>query len=229
MLKEAEQVTVEWQQAYRLIASHFPPIDLFEETADPADLDIVFALESLTNDRLLDEVGDLLLVAPEERISGPGSSPIMAAFTHVSPEQANRFSDGTFGVYYAASDLQTAIAETIHHREAFLKATDEPDTELTMRCYVNNVQLPMHDLRGGEWAELFTESYAAPQAFARQIRNDGSNGLLYSSVRNTDGECVAVFKPKAVTPVTQAGHYKYIWSQKQQKILHVLAVSQVCF
>lgn len=38
--------------AYRIINSAFPPISVFEDTLDPADLDIAFALESLTNDRL---------------------------------------------------------------------------------------------------------------------------------------------------------------------------------
>ncbi|MBW8191812.1 RES family NAD+ phosphorylase [Neiella marina] len=223
----ANKVAVSWDDAYRLIASHFPPISLFEDVADPADLEIVFALEALTNDRLLDEAGDLLLVAPDDRISGHGSSPVMAAFTHISPERVSRFSDGTYGIYYAASDLRTAIAETRHHREVFLKATDEPDAELTMRCYVNQVAVPMHDLRGKKWEELFTENYAAPQAYGKQMRRDGSDGLLYNSVRSSGGECVAAFKPKAVTPVSQTGHYRYIWSHKAQKITHVLEVREV--
>src|SRR4051794_2233977 len=94
-------VHVDWRPAYRLVPSRFPPTGLFDRVADPADLDAVFAIEALTNDRLRDEAGDLRLLPAEERISGPGTTPIMAAFTHLNPE-GSRFSDGSFGVYYCA-------------------------------------------------------------------------------------------------------------------------------
>ncbi len=73
-------------------------------------MDELFYIEGLTNDRLRDQAGDIALVAPVDRICGPGSSPVMAAFTHVG--LASRFTDGTFGVYYAGESLETAIAET---------------------------------------------------------------------------------------------------------------------
>jgi hypothetical protein len=41
------------------------------------------------------------------------------------------------------------------------------------------------------------------------------------------GECVAAFKPKAVTIPLQGGHYKYIWSGKKQKIEHILEVNLI--
>ena len=83
------------------------PINLFEEVVDPDELEIVFALEAMTNDRLLQEAGDLLLVPKEDRISGPGSSPIMAAFTHIGIP--SRFTDGSYGIYYGAKTLKTGL------------------------------------------------------------------------------------------------------------------------
>ena len=77
---------VRWKPCYRIVASRFPPISLFEDVADPADLEAVYLIEAMTNDRLREEVGDLTLVPPEDRISGPGTSAIMAAFTHLNPE-----------------------------------------------------------------------------------------------------------------------------------------------
>ena len=50
---------VHWHPCYRIIPSRFPPISLFEDIADPADLEAVFRVESLTNDRLREEVGEL--------------------------------------------------------------------------------------------------------------------------------------------------------------------------
>lgn len=108
---------------YRLIPSHYPPIALFENLLDPSELDAAYALESLTNDRLQDEVGNIALVPPEDRVTGPGTTAIMAAFTHVGVE--SRFTKGRFGVYYAGLDLDTAIAESKFSRARFMSATNE--------------------------------------------------------------------------------------------------------
>ena len=89
---------------YRIIPSRFPPISLFEAVADPADLEAVYAIEAMTNDRLRDEAGELSLVPPEDRVSGPGTSAIMAAFTHLNPV-GDRFTDGSYGVFYAGRTL----------------------------------------------------------------------------------------------------------------------------
>ncbi len=121
-----------WLPCWRIIPSRFPPIDLFERVADPADLEAIVACETLTNDRIRDAVGELQLVPQQDRLSGRGTSHIMAAFTHLNPA-GSRFSDGTFGVFYAAYTLDTAIAETRYHREQFLRATSEPPLELDMR------------------------------------------------------------------------------------------------
>src|SRR3546814_12890259 len=59
------------------------PIPLFERVTDPDDLEAVFDLEAMTNPRLRDEVGDVRLVPPDDRVAGPGTSFVMAAFTHL--------------------------------------------------------------------------------------------------------------------------------------------------
>jgi hypothetical protein len=55
--------------SYRLVPSHFPPIALFENLLEPDELEAAYALESLTNDRLRDEVGDIALVDPKDRVT----------------------------------------------------------------------------------------------------------------------------------------------------------------
>ena len=50
-----------------------------------------------------DAVGEIERVAPAQRIYGPGSGPVMAAFTHVNT-QGSRFSAGDHGVFYAARE-----------------------------------------------------------------------------------------------------------------------------
>ena len=137
---------IEWRPCFRIVPSRFPPINLFEAVADPADLDAVYQIEAMTNDRLREEVGDISLVPPEDRVSGPGSSPIMAAFTHLNPE-GDRFTNGTYGVFYAGRTIKTAIAETRYHRTRFLQATNEPAQELDMRVYAVDLDAELHDIR----------------------------------------------------------------------------------
>lgn len=216
----------DWAQCHRLVPSHFPPIELFENIADADDLDILYAIEAMTNDRLLEQAGNLALVEHQDRLTGPGSSPVMAAFTHIGYQ--SRFSDGSFGAYYGAKELSTAIAETCYHREQFLSATQEGDTELTMRQYINQVALPLVDIRQPEAAQLElldADNYQASQTFAKQLRQQGQHGICYPSVRDPGGECIAAFRPTALTIPKQGKHFRYVWSGQQQKITSVLTIA----
>jgi hypothetical protein len=202
-----------WQPCWRIVPSRFPPIDLFERIADPADWDTLIALESLTNDRIRDAVGDIALVPMAERISGPGASVIMAAFTHPSPD-GSRFSDGSFGVFYAGADLATAIAETKHHRARFMQATSQPRMELDMQVYVVDLDGTLHNISGLRAAlplVYHPDDYAGGQALAARLRADGSFGIVYDSVRHADGACAAVFRPRCLTNPGQERHLCYVW------------------
>lgn len=204
---------ISWKPSWRIIPSRFPPIQLFERVADPADLEAVMELESMTNPRLRDEVGDIQLVPPEERASGPGSSIIMAAFTHLNPD-GSRFTDGTYGVFYSANDLETAVAETRYHREHFMRATNEARMELDMRVYLVDVDADLHDIRGrqNEYPIVYHgTNYAGGQQLAVNLRAAGSHGIAYSSVRRNGGECVGIFRPTVLSNARQERHLCYIW------------------
>lgn len=214
-----------WRPCHRLIPSRFPPAGLFDRVAEPADLEAVFALEALTNERLRDEVGELALVPPGERIAGPGTTPIMAAFTHLNPE-GSRFSDGSWGVWYAGRELETALAEARHHRARFMRATREPAMTLEMRLYLADLDARLHDLRGVQDPALYhAEDYAAGQALARRLRGEGSAGIAYDSVRRAGGQCCAVFRPKALAHCRQSGHYAFAWDGRE--IVRVDALTTV--
>src|SRR5438105_2965031 len=90
---------IDWRVSHRIIRSIYPPIDLFEDIADPADWDLITSVEEKTNPRVRDEIGDLSLVPVERRVSGAGASFVMAPFTHVSRDRPSRFSDGSYGVW----------------------------------------------------------------------------------------------------------------------------------
>ncbi len=208
---------IAWKPCRRIVSSRFPPIQLFERVTDPQDLEAIFAVDALTNPRLRDEVGDIRLVPPEDRVSGPGASVIMAAFTHLNPS-GSRFSDGAYGVFYAANDLDTAIAETRHHRERFMRATGQPRMELDMRVYLVDLEGDLHDLRGQMAVQplvYHADNYAAGQHLGRTLRETGSNGIAYDSVRWTGGECAAVFRPPLLSNVRQERHLCYVWNGRR--------------
>lgn len=204
---------IRWKPSYRLVPSRFPPASLFDRVARPEDLEMVLAAESLTNDRLRDEVGQIRLVPPEERVSGPGTTPIMAAFTHLNPE-GSRFSDGTYGVYYAAHEIETAIAESAYHRGRFLARTHEPPGEVDMRAYLADISAELVDVRawGRRKPDLMNPGdYSASQPFARAKRAEGAGGIVYDSVRREGGQCAAIFRPRLVGPARQGPHVAFVW------------------
>lgn len=224
MTSDLALVVPQWK-GHRIIPSHYPPINLFERIYDsPEEWDEAFEIEAMTNDRLLDEAGDLNLVAPEDRLTGPGASPVMAAFTHLG--FGSRFTTGDFGVYYAADSLDTAIAETIYHKEREMAAAGEETIELTMRCYIGDIVRPMQDIRGNDYRHLHhLDDYSASQAFAAARRAEGSDGLLYNSVRRPGYECIAAFRPIALGAPVQGDHLRYFWDGDKGRITHWARIS----
>ena len=209
-----------WRTSFRLIPSRYPTVGLYDAITDPADLAVVFAIEAMTNPRIRDEIGQLQLVSPEDRVSGPGSTPVMAAFTHLNPE-GSRFSNGSYGVYYAAQTLETAVAEVSHHRAVFLARTAEPAIDVDMRVITAGVDASLHDLRSirkhaAAWFD--PDRYDAPQALGQQLREAGSWGVHFPSVRDKGGECVGLFRPKALHHAKQGAHIALHWDG--QRITH---------
>ncbi|MCM8737782.1 RES family NAD+ phosphorylase [Azospirillum sp. A1-3] len=209
-------LAVAWTAATRIIASRFPPIDLFERlSGDPRDWEAFIALESLVNPRLRQEAGEISLVPPEERIAGPGASYVMSAFTHVNPN-GSRFSDGRQGVYYAARAFETALRETVFHYEQYYADADQGLIRSeTMRVLVGTINGEFHDVGSLDEADrgrvLDPDDYSAGQALASALREEGANGIHYPSVRHPGGACIGAFRPKAVGIPAQTKHLEYHW------------------
>ena len=219
---------VRWQPCFRVISSRFPPIHLFERVSGAEDWEALYWLESLTNPRLRDEVGEIELVPREDRVFGPGASVIMAPFTHLNPE-GSRFADDTFGAFYAAASLDTSIAETRYHREVFLRATRERPLELDMRTYLCDVAASFHDIRGkrDRMPDIYDpDSYIASQKLARSLKLAGSNGVVFDSVRHSGGQCLAVYRPRLVQNCRQGTHLRYMWDGERISQVYALRVME---
>lgn len=208
-----ETVELSWDNQYRIIPSRYPPVNFFENLVDSDLMDEAYYIESLTNDRLRQEAGEISLVPAKDRISGPGSTPVMAAFTHIGFK--SRFSNGDFGIYYASNSQQTAIAETSHHQAVFLGYTNEEQGEIDMRIYIGKVIKPMHDIRSSAYDFLHNpDDWMPSQAFGLKMKQGNSWGLAYRSIRHSNGECIAAFRPPAISAPIQGSHLSYYWDGK---------------
>ena len=201
------------RQQYRIIPSVYPLINFFEDLVDPSEMEILWEIESLTNERLRQEAGDIFLVTKEDRISGPGSSVIMAAFTHI--HKPSRFTDGTFGIYYSSLAIETAIKETIYNREIFLRSTNELACEISMRLYKGQVMKPLHDIRASRYDNYHNPTnYSESQLFGKNLKEQNSWGLIYNSVRHSSGSCIAALKPRCISIPKPTSHFRYVWNGK---------------
>ncbi len=203
-----------WRQARRIIRSIFPPVDLFEDIADPADWPLLISAEQKTNPRLMDSIGALDLVPAERRVGGAGASWLMAPFTHVSPDRPSRFSAGRYGVLYVGESFDVALFETMYHHARFMAATAQrPGWTSQFRELVMDVNATLHDLRGldGTQAVLAPDDYTAGQALGAALRTLGSDGVAYPSVRWPGGSCAGLFYPDCVGSPAQGRHLEYHW------------------
>jgi len=197
-----------WPGARRIIRGAYPPIDLFEDIADPADWPLLIAAEQKTNPRLMENLGALELVPEARRVGGQGASYLMAPFTHVSPDRPSRFTAGNFGVLYVADRFDTALAETIHHHARFMARTAEPAGWTSQfREIVMDVKVDAHDLRDEAlYADaLRPDDYSVSQPLVAELRASGAGGLIYPSRRLAGGECVALFYPDLAANAVQGG------------------------
>lgn len=224
-------VRVEWPRAVRIIRSLFPPIDLFEDIADPADWPLLISAEQKTNPRIMETIGNLDLVPAERRVSGQGASFLMAPLTHVSPDRPSRFSDGAYGVLYAGKEFETALFETMHHHARFMARTNEEKGWTSQfREIVLDVEGTLHDLRAGTpdvQVALAPDDYSASQALAATLRQGGSDGLVYPSVRFAGGECVGLFYPDLAANAVQGRHLDYHWNGERIDFYREPASGQV--
>jgi hypothetical protein len=204
----------DFPDTHRLIPSRFSQ----EGTvlADIADSDemlqAAILLDGATNDRVQGEQHGLAGISTFELVYGIANARnVNAAFTHTSDEGC-RFSDGTRGAWYAATELQTCIAEVSYHKARRLadmivpELPDErPDSDVsTYDDWMAGFRTEFHLLTPPAafasclQAEPVPQCYAPSQQLARELLQAGSNGIVYPSVRRHSDQCIACFRPVLV-------------------------------
>jgi hypothetical protein len=202
------------EPVYRVILSRYPQIHLFERVSSPQDWDVLYAVESLTNPRLRDEVGDIRLVPPEDRVYGDGASWIMVAFTHLPVDGRGGRFNRDFGIYYCAANETVAIAESSFHRARFLR--ESRINKATQEMRVIRAQLgpvTLHDVRHLDGHAIYhPDDYGESQQLGYALRDAKSYGVHYQSVR-AKGECYGVMRPKALSGAIHWRYLRYHYDQ----------------
>ena len=208
-----------FSSTHRLIPSKYSPEGtVLGELADnEADLHSIIELDGATNSRLAGEAGQLPGIGIHELIFGvPYSHIVNASFTHAS-DQGGRFNDGTRGAWYAGLKIETSCHEVAFHRLEDLREVSWPEEEVsTFDDYEADFTAEFHDLRGGEpgFRKYLKPApvpgcYRDSQRLAHDLLMQGSNGIVFPSVRHRRGTCLACFRPALVYNVRRAQRLEF--------------------
>lgn len=188
------------------------------------ELAILAMIEGMTSARLLAERGRNPHLDPRElawrrrsrdlRIYG--DTHVNAAFTYTR-KGGNRFNSDERGAWYCAWDVMVSVAEVAWHR------TRELGYAGTFHDRARYVELLADFI--GVFDDLTDEpdhpalhpdpsvGYPQGQILALQLRQAGSRGLIYPSVRTPvpGGRCLVCFVPDAIQNVRPGASWDLVW------------------
>jgi len=198
---------------FRVVSSLESPLRALSSLVErPEDLDELIALEAETSDIAAEALDHIRRVSPADRYTGPSAALIMLPFVLPRP---SRFSDGSYGVWYGGLDLDTAIAETRYHRARFLAAVAEPPgyfPHFAISASFTGNAHPATALPAPVDAMIHDpDDYTAAQSYGRRVRDDGSDAIVYRSVRLQGGICVGAFRPRALRAPQREAALRYEW------------------
>jgi hypothetical protein len=169
-------------------------------------------LTSVTDRAALDEIE--AITNPRRKFYGSeGNEMILASFAYSG---ASRFTDGSYGVYYAGFDQRTAIAESAYHTQRFLAYTQTRATVVYKRVLTADIKGSYDDVRALPPSDPIYDpdpnNYAAAQAYALALyARNVVDGIVYASVRAAGGTCVAAFRPRLLANCTTTGFLAYTY------------------
>lgn len=191
-----QEARIRWTPAARVIVSEYAGENLFHRLGGDEDLEAFRQIADLTNPAARALAGEIDLVPPEDRIYGPGTPLIMAAFAW--PASHARFSAVHEGAFYATRSEHTAIAERRWHCERVLRAAGSGPTvqDVTLlHAHLDGVLLDLRAPNPSPPGVYHDTDYGVGQQIGRVVRRLRGDGIAYDSVRDPGGECAAIFRP----------------------------------
>jgi RES domain-containing protein len=147
----------------------------------------------------------------------PHANFVNAAFAYWRPREANRFNDAGFGAWYAALEVQTALAEVTFHIGRELARVGDWNATVDWAEMWAGFAGDFVDLRGLTPPPACLDpdparGYPAGNDLARQARGEGLNGIIYPSVRAAGGTCLVALWPHAVQSVRAGAVWRTRWA-----------------
>lgn len=201
----ATLVQIDQAETHRLIPAKYGAESVLESLPLPADvLADLSELDAATNERKIAESGGNISIGPGELLLGvPEAHIVNAAFTHPGPF-GGRFHSGQRGAWYAGFEIETSIAEVAFHKRRFLAdGRIEGPHSFDYLDFLADFSGVFHTLDAAERTNCLQagpvpQCYSSSQALATKLLFEGSNGIVYPSVRRPSGSCIACFRPALV-------------------------------
>ena len=192
-------------ETHRLIPAKYGAESVLESLPLPANiLADLSELDAATNERTSAERGGNSALGPGELLLGvPEAQIVNAAFSHHGPH-GGRFHGRERGAWYAGFEIETSAAEVVFHKRRFLA-----DGRIKGKQTFDYIEFLadfsgwFHTLDAAEAKDCLQpgpvpQCYNASQALAHKLLFEGSNGIVYPSVRRSGGTCIACFRPALV-------------------------------
>jgi hypothetical protein len=201
----ARLVQVDHSGTHRLIPAKYGAESVLESLPLPSDvLADLSELDAATNERKIAENGGNTAIGPGELLLGvPEAHIVNASFTHPGPF-GGRFHSPQRGAWYAGFEIDTSIAEVGFHKRRFLAdGRIQGQHAFDYIDFLSDFSGMFHTLDASELESCLLPDpvpacYSAPQAIANRLLFEGSNGIVYPSVRQPTGTCIACFRPALV-------------------------------
>lgn len=201
----ASLVQLDQAGTHRLIPAKYGAESVLESLPLPADvLADLSELDGATNERKIAENGGNRAIGPGELLLGvPEAHIVNAAFTHPGPF-GGRFHGAQRGAWYAGFEIETSIAEVAFHKRRFmLDGRIQGRHPFDYIDFLADFSGAFHTLADTELESCLQpgpvpQCYSESQALANKLLFEGSNGVVYPSVRRHAGTCIACFRPALV-------------------------------
>jgi hypothetical protein len=208
----------EWcGEAFRLIPSRFPPVNVYEGLIANDRQEELVAAENLTNPRLrsLDRLSSAAMgdAGADPRLQNWNLAP----FAYGNPDGSLFFGEDR-PCLEMATERQTALAVSVARRQSFMEATSEAPIGLDMRMLCTPVSGVFWDLRGV--ANLPARLPAKDRRELGAQMPSEAQGILYRPPERPTGTCIAVVTGEVLQRSQQAVHFRYVWDGRSIALLY---------
>lgn len=204
---------VPWKgDAFRLIPSRFPPVNVYDGIAANDRQEEITAVENLTNPRLrsLERIqqGANVDSGADPRLQNWNLAP----FAYGNPDGSTFFGEER-PCLEVALERQTALAISVAKRQSFMQATNEAPIGLDMRMFCTPVSGTFWDLRA--LACSMSELDKAQRYELGAKLPEGAQGILFRSIERPTGTCLAILTADVLQRTQQTVHYRYVWDGRR--------------